>query len=211
MAKQFNISRRRFLQAAVAGGAAAALGGLSFAPRPAYAAQSFLNYWTGWSGFEFDELQKLVDKFNKANPDIFINMTTVFGQYDKVLTAIAGGNPPDVVSAVWLHQLEGMAARGGFTPLTDMAKKDGIDGKGYFPQFWDSWQWNGQLWGLMVTCNSQLLAFSPKTFESVGVKDPPKTVAELDEVSKKLEKVDQDGNIQSVGILPLGIQQWGRV
>ena len=35
----------------------------------------------------------------------FVNMSTVFGQYEKVLTAIAGGNPPDVVSAVWLRSL----------------------------------------------------------------------------------------------------------
>src|SRR5438105_14397339 len=115
MAKQFKITRRRFLQTSLAGGVAAALAGLPFGRSSAFAAPAFLNYWTGWSGFEFDELQKLVDKFNKANPDIFINMTTVFGQYDKVLTAIAGGNPPDIVSAVWLHQLVGMAARGGFT------------------------------------------------------------------------------------------------
>lgn len=211
MAKQFKMSRRRFLQASMAGGAAAALAGLPIGRSPAYAAQAFLNYWTGWSGFEFDELQKLVDKFNKANPDIFINMTTVFGQYDKVLTAIAGGNPPDIVSAVWLHQLVGMAARGGFTPITDMAKKDGVDGTGYFPQFWSAWQWNNQLWGVMVTCNSQLLAYSPKTLASVGVKDAPKTVAELDDVAKKLEKVDSDGTIQRVGILPYNINQWGRV
>src|SRR5258708_34901594 len=211
MANQFKITRRRFLRASLGGGAAAALGGLPLGRSPARAAPAFLNYWTGWSGFEFDELKKLVDKFNKANPDTFVNMTTVFGQYDKVLTAIAGGNPPDVVSAVWLHQLVGMAARGGFTPLTDLAKKDGVDGKGYFPQFWNAWQWNNQLWGVMVTCNSQVLAYSPKTLESIGVSAAPKTVAELDDVSKKLEKVDQDGNIQRVGILPLGIQQWGRV
>src|SRR5258707_1250803 len=159
MAKQFMMTRRRFLQASAAGGAAAALAGLPLGRSPAFAAPAFLNYWTGWSGFEFDELQKLVDKFNKANPDIFVNMTTVFGQYDKVLTAIAGGNPPDVVSAVWLRQLGGMAGRGGLTPLTDIATKDGGDGKGYFPQFWNAWQWNNQLWGVMVTCNSQMMAY----------------------------------------------------
>src|SRR5262244_3578084 len=143
------LARRNFLKAVAATGTAAAMmrlpGGLANAK--SMQQQAFLNYWTGWSGFEFDELQKLVDKFNKANPNIFINMTTVFGQYDKVLTAIAGGNPPDIVSAVWLNQLVGMAARGGFTPLTDLAKRDGIDGTGYFPQFWNAWQWNGQLWG----------------------------------------------------------------
>ena len=108
------LTRRDFLRAIIASGTAAAMmrlpAGSVFAS-PA-ADQAFLNYWTGWSGFEFDELQKLVDQFNKEHPDIFVNMTTVFGQYDKVLTAIAGGNPPDVVSAVWLRQLVSIAARG---------------------------------------------------------------------------------------------------
>src|SRR5258708_34820679 len=126
MSKQFELPRRRFLQASVVGVAAAALGGLPFQPGRAFAAQAFLNYWTGWSGFEFDELQKLVDKFNKANPDTSVNMTTVFGQYDKVLTAIAGGNPPDVVSAVWLHQLVGRGAGRGVPPRHDLAQEDGV-------------------------------------------------------------------------------------
>jgi multiple sugar transport system substrate-binding protein len=215
MAEKSNstLSRRDFLRAAIAMSTAAAMMRLpaGIARAKPLRDQAFLNYWTGWSGFEFDELQKLVDQFNKEHPDVFVNMTTVFGQYDKVLTAIAGGNPPDVVSAVWLHQLVSMAARGGLSPITDLAKKDGIDGKGYFPQLWENWQWNGQLWGLMVTSNSSLLAYSPKTFESVGVKAPPKSLEELDEISKKLEKVDSSGNIERVGILPGGLNWWGRV
>lgn len=96
--------------------------------------QAFLNYWTGWSGFEFDELQKMVDKFNEANTDkVFVNMTTVFGQYEKVLTAIAGGNPPDVVSTrcgctSWCRW-----PRGGLQPITQVCRRrPGIDGSEYF-------------------------------------------------------------------------------
>ncbi|MEZ4661736.1 MAG: substrate-binding domain-containing protein [Caldilineaceae bacterium] len=100
-------SRRDFLRMSVAGSALAALtacvpppppsasGGATNAQQQAAAPeQAFLNYWTGWSGFEFDELQKQVDKFNEANDKIFVNMTTVFGQYDKVLTAIAAAIRP---------------------------------------------------------------------------------------------------------------------
>ena len=58
-----------------------------------------------------------MDQFNETNDGaIYANMSTVFGQYDKVLTAIAGGNPPDVVSAVWLHQLVSMAAATASSP-----------------------------------------------------------------------------------------------
>jgi multiple sugar transport system substrate-binding protein len=207
------LTRRDFLRAIIASGTAAAMMRLpagSIHANPA-TDQAFLNYWTGWSGFEFDELQKLVDLFNKEHPDIFVNMTTVFGQYDKVLTAIAGGNPPDVVSAVWLRQLVSIAARGALTPITDFAKQDSIDGTGYFPQFWEAWKWNDQLWGLMVTANSQVLAYSPKLFESVGITAAPKTVAELDAASLKLEQIDSSGNISRVGILPSNIWQWGHV
>ncbi len=204
-----NLSRRDFLRAVGAGGAALALSRLPVAARAQE--QRFLNYWTGWSGFEFDVLQTLVDKFNEEHPNIFVNMTTVFGQYEKVLTAIAGGNPPDVVSAVWLHQLVSMAARGGLTPITDLAALAGIDGTGYFPQLWDAWHWNGELWGLMVTSNSSVIAYQPALLEEVGASAPPKTLAELDEIAMALEKVDADGNIERVGILPGGLLWWGRV
>ena len=181
------------------------------APEPS---QAFLNYWTGWSGFEFDELQKQVDKFNAENEGtVFVNMTTVFGQYDKVLTAIAGGNPPDVVSAVWLHQLVSMAARQGLQAVSDYAAGDGITGEGYFPQLWDSWHWNGDLWGLMITSNSNVIAYRPDLFMEVGLDPdaPPKTLEELDAASKALEVVDADGVIQRVGLLPSSLYWWGRV
>jgi multiple sugar transport system substrate-binding protein len=202
-------SRREFLQIALATGTAAAMMRLPFAARAQD--QAFLNYWTGWSGFEFDVLQGLVDQFNTANPSTFVNMTTVFGQYDKVLTAIAGGNPPDIVSAVWLREMVGIAARGALTPITEFAARDGIDGSAYFPQLWDNWQWNGELWGLMCTSNSNVLAYAPAALEAAGISAPPTTLAELDAASLALEKVDANGNIESVGILPANLRWWGLV
>ncbi len=187
---------------------AAGAGEAAVAPAPA-----FLNYWTGWRGFEFDALQALGDKFNETHADIFVNMTTVFGQYDKVLTAIAGGNPPDVVSAVWLSQLVSMAARGGLQPVTGYADAAGIDGSEYFPQFWDAWHWNNELWGLMITANSQVIAYQPALFQEVGLNSdtPPATIVDLDAAAQALEKVDANGNIERVGILPGGLRWWGRV
>lgn len=218
------VSRRSFLQLMGVGGATVALAacvapapptaGTGAAPAaPAGPEQAFLNYWTGWSGFEFDELQKMVDKFNEENENIFVNMTTVFGQYEKVLTAIAGGNPPDVVSAVWLHQLVSIAARDGLTPVTALAERDNIDSTEYFPQFWNAWNWNNELWGLMITANSGLLAWRPDLWEEVGLdpNSPPATVAELDEQAQALEKMDANGNIERVGILPSGMLWWGQV
>jgi multiple sugar transport system substrate-binding protein len=225
-----SLTRRNFLQMVGAGSAAMALAACAapISPAAAPAAQSgagaeagaaaqsgqaFLNYWTGWSGFEYDELQKMVDKFNESHPEIFVNMSTVFGQYEKVLTAIAGGNPPDVVSAVWLRQLVSMAARNGLQPVTDYAEAAGITGEGYFPQFWNAWQYEGDLWGLMITSNSQVVAYRPDLFTEVGLDPaaPPQTTTELDAAAQALEKMDANGNIERVGILPAGLTWWGRV
>ena len=217
------LSRRDFLRmSAAAGLGLAALNLAGCGPTPSTPAPSageakkgpvFLNYWTGWSGFEFDALQKLVDKFNGEHPEIFVNMTTVFGQYDKVLTAIAGGNPPDVVSAVWLHQLVSMAGRDGLLPLESYAEKDKIDGKEYFPSCWDAWHYDGHLWGLAVTVNANVLGYRRDLFKEVGLDPdkPPKSITEVDEAAQKLDKIDANGNIERYGLMPGGIFMWGLV
>jgi len=178
----------------------------------AAAENKFLNYWTGWSGHEFDALQRVVDRHNEENPNRFVNMTTVFGQYDKVLTAIAGGNPPDIVSAVWLHQLVSMAGRGGLTPLTQYAEVDGIDGSEFWPQLWDAWHWKGDLWTLAVTTNAGTFTYRRDIFREVGLDpdNPPRTMAALEDANSKLEIVDDQG-IQRVGMIPGGIYYWGSV
>lgn len=214
------LTRRDLLRATGLAGVGAALTAcVPVAPLPAATdasapEQAFLNYWTGWSGFEFDALQAQVDRFNEENDGaIYANMSTVFGQYDKVLTAIAGGNPPDVVSAVWLHQLVSMAARDGFQPVTALAQGAGLTGAEYFPQLWDAWHWNGDLWGVMITSNSNVVAYRPDLFAEVGLDPdaPPTRIDELDAASMALEVVDDAGAIQRVGLLPASLYWWGRV
>jgi multiple sugar transport system substrate-binding protein len=213
----YNLSRRDFLRmSALAGLGAMALNAAGCQKQPAQESKegpAFLNYWTGWSGFEFDALQALVDKFNEEHPDIFVNMTTVFGQYDKVLTAIAGGNPPDVVSAVWLHQLVSMAARDGLMPLEEYAKKDGIDGSEYFASCWDAWHYDGHLWGLAVTVNANVIGYRRDLFQEIGLDpdNPFTTLDDLDEAAKALDKFDSNGNIERYGFMPGGLFWWGNV
>lgn len=220
---QTGLTRRDLLRTAGMAGIGAALAAcVPVAPAPAAPMetgaaspeQAFLNYWTGWSGFEYDALQAQVDRFNDENDgQIYANMSTVFGQYDKVLTAIAGGNPPDVVSAVWLHQLVSMAARDGFQPVTSFAEADSVTGAEYFPQLWDAWHWQGELWGVMITSNSNVVAYRPDLFQEMGLDpdSPPASTDDLDAASMALEVVDDDGVIQRVGLLPSSLYWWGRV
>ena len=195
------VSRRDFLRASMAAGTAAAISampaGLTYAQE-----QAFLNYWTGWSGFEFDALQALVDQFNEEHDNSYVNMTTVFGQYEKVLTAIAGGNPPDVVSAVWLHQLVQIASQGALTPLTAYAEAAGIDGSEYFPQLWENWWYNGELWGLDVHLECARLGFLAAGFGRAGhQRTADQHRRAWTKLAQAFEIIDGDGNIERVGLL----------
>lgn len=71
-----------------------------------------ITYWTGWGGDELEDLKVVIEEFNQANEDIEVETTTIFGAYEKLLTAIAGGRGPDVVSAIWGSQLAALAHHG---------------------------------------------------------------------------------------------------
>jgi hypothetical protein len=46
-----------------------------------------------------------------------------------------------------------------------MCRGAAIDGSEYFPQFWDAWWHNEELWGLMVTSNSQVVAYQRRSWQ----------------------------------------------
>lgn len=194
-------------QASVAAASTAAAPAASTA-----AGTATLEYWTGWSGYEFDQLKKLVDEYNGENPEQALNMTTVFGQYEKVLTAISAGNPPDVVSAVWMRQLPAMASRSALTPIDSYVQAAGINAADFFPQLERSWHYDGKQYGMAVTISSSMLVFNTAAWEAAGL-DPaaaPQTLDEFDEQNRKLFKVN-NGTIEQVGYVPTDLYLWGNV
>jgi ABC-type glycerol-3-phosphate transport system substrate-binding protein len=61
-----------------------------------------VKFWTSHTPPDSDVLQKIVDAFNAANPDICVKMTIVPGaetDVAKLITAIRGGAAPDVYMA----------------------------------------------------------------------------------------------------------------
>ena len=76
-----------------------------------------IRYWTGWTGHELAVQRSLIRVFNQTHPHIRVKILCVAGSYQKVPIAIAGGDTPDVCSAVWSDQLYGYASRGALEPL----------------------------------------------------------------------------------------------
>ena len=63
--------------------AATAAGATAAPAAPASGDKAKLEYWTGWGGYEFDELNKLVKEFNGQSKLGEVNMTTVFAGTEK--------------------------------------------------------------------------------------------------------------------------------
>lgn len=171
-------------------------------------------YWTGWGGTELEDLQEIIQTgFNEKRLDIEVETRTIFGAYEKLLAAIAGGVAPDVVSAVWDAQVAGLAARGALLPLDEFARESGIRGEDFWPRLWESFHYDNRLYALAATTNAQFIAFNKDMVEAAGLNpdNPPTTITELDEWARMLTKWDAEGNIEVLGYRPTGIALWGRL
>ena len=93
--------------------------------------------------------QAAVDRFEKENPGIKVEVTTIpYGEYQqRLLTAVQGGNAPDVATLdqIWVAAF---AKAGVVMPLDDLAKTAGISADTFFKGAWDSANYDGKLWGV---------------------------------------------------------------
>jgi ABC-type glycerol-3-phosphate transport system substrate-binding protein len=93
--------------------------------------------------------QAAVDRFEKENPGIKVEVTTVpYPEYQqRLLTAVQGGNAPDVATLdqIWVAAF---AKAGAVAALDDVAAKAGVKADTFFKGAWDSANYDGKLWGI---------------------------------------------------------------
>jgi hypothetical protein len=56
-----------------------------------------ITYWTGWSGHELAVQKQIISAFERAHPNIRVNVMSVAGSYEKVTISFAAGNPPNLM------------------------------------------------------------------------------------------------------------------
>ncbi|MEA5505201.1 ABC transporter substrate-binding protein [Halotia wernerae UHCC 0503] len=154
-----------------------------------------------------DVLQKLVNKFNQAHPDIQVESLYV-GQQDqqmpKILAAVVGNAPPDIL---WYNptiagQLVELDA---LIPLDEMLAnspvKDEID-----PTLYTSMEYQGKIWSVPFATNNVGVFYRPSLFKAAEITELPRTWEEFRQVAKKLTRdTNNDGKIDQYGMfLPLG-------
>jgi len=176
-----------------------------------------IHYWTGWGGDELADIERyVISRFEELNPDIDVVTTTIFGSYEKLLTAIAAGEPPDVVSAIWTYQVPSLAQQGVLMPLDRfVATSEIVRQDDFFPGLWQQFHYNGSIYSLAATTNTSFIVYNKTLFEEVGLSpdNPPKTIEELEIAADKLTIRDESGRIRRLGYdAPgAGLYIWGQV
>ena len=128
------------------------------------------------------ELQnRLQPEISKLDPTITFQVSAINGTdwndfLAKVLTQVAAGTPPDLIS-VATEGLQLMAQKELAVPLDDYVTKDMADlKKSYFadvhPALIESMMYQGHLWELPDSFNAGNMFYNTKLFEQAGVETP---------------------------------------
>src|SRR5690348_16614583 len=124
---------------------------------------------TVWAmGTEGEKLSALAKDFEAANPGAKVTVTAIpwDAAHDKISTAIAGRQTPDV-SLVGTTNMAEFAKSGALDPTPSI-----IDGKSFFPGGWDTTVVNGTSYGVPWYVETRLLYYRTDLAGRAGVTAP---------------------------------------
>ncbi|MFT4416475.1 ABC transporter substrate-binding protein [Fredinandcohnia humi] len=159
-----------------------------------------ITFWHVYSDKDAGPLNERVEEFNNMQDKIVVKAV---GNQDatKQLTAISGGNPPDIALTYW-NNVGPWADAGAVHSLEDFFKQDNYDPNTLIPAAFERMQVNGEAYALPFTMSmASTLMYNKKAFEEAGLTEAPETMEELMEYSMKLTKRDGD-NITQIGFIP---------
>ena len=129
-------------------------------------------WWDFLSGGDGVRMKTLLDQFNKENPDISINATTLeWGPpfYTKVQTSAAVGQGPDVMT-YHLSRMPLGVSTGTLRPFTDEDMKSvGLSKDDYFPADWDGVHVDGKQYGVPFDIHSIILYYNKTKLKAAGL------------------------------------------
>jgi multiple sugar transport system substrate-binding protein len=142
-----------------------------------------ISFWNAYSsdGPEVQRLNKvLIPYFEAKHPGIKVKDVPV--PYDdlhqKLVTAVAGGQLPDVVRAdiIWVPELANL---GVLEPLDKSMPDFKKITSTVYPGPLATNFWKGHYYGLPLDTNTRTFNYNPAVLKAIGVNSPPKTFAEL--------------------------------
>src|SRR4030067_1646295 len=146
-----------------------------------------IKFWAMGSEAEF--VIKLISEFEKQNPDIkvLVQQMPWTAAQEKLITAVASDNTPDLcqLGNTWIPQF---AALNSITPLDELiGKSSSIKKENYFEGIWETNVIDNKVYGIPWYTDTRLMFYRKDVFEKAGYNHPPKTWAELLDLSRKIK------------------------
>lgn len=179
---------------------------------PALAAEKVtIKYWMPWGGMWQEQEQQVIDSWDNPNIKVDLVHVSYTGFQEKLMTAIAAGSPPDVVTIFSYQYQMTLAQQGVLMALDDLIKDDPeIREENYYPGTWVYGLYKGKRYFIIKGPNTAAFVWGKKSFRDAGL-DPgkgPKTWNEVGLYSEKLFQKDAKGKITRIGMLPWA-HSWG--
>ncbi len=165
-----------------------------------------LRVWIQW-GDNPQQIQTLFDKYTAVS-GVKVEVTAPVEE-DKILPALTGSNPPDILVLSGGDLVKSYFGEGMVEELTSAIQTGDIDLDDFFPAPLEQCKMGDKILCLPWGTDMYALFWNKDMFEAAGLdpETPPATMEELAEFADLLTGRDADGNLTQLGFLP--DQAWG--
>jgi multiple sugar transport system substrate-binding protein len=178
------------------------------APKPAPVAtpgvepSGTVELWHFFTDREAKAVDAVIADFKAKYPKVTVVVKS--GQDDtKMLQAIGAGKGPDVGLSYSTDIVGKFCATSAWQDLATYIERDKIDLGKLTPTVRSYTEFRGKRCAMPVLADAYGLYYNKKIFADAGVTAPPKTLAELSDLAKRLTVRKPDGTIVRAGFLPL--------
>jgi raffinose/stachyose/melibiose transport system substrate-binding protein len=168
--------------------AAPAGGAQSSAAQPASTEKIKLTWWTEAPEDQYRKLiqEQFVDTFNKAHPDMQLEILFQEKLDDTLRTAIQAGAAPDIIQTPGPSFVLEYVNAGFIAPLDDAAQQFGWKDK-LLPWAYDSGTLQGKLYSLPLTYETMVLYYNKALFKEKGW-SPPTSREDIEKLCQAADK-----------------------
>lgn len=171
--------------------------------------QVTLRVWLSGPGYD-RFLSDVIPQFERQNPGIRVEALTMdwTAYQQKILTAVVGGTPPDLIS-FYSVDVPPWAAQGVLAPLDGYIQRSDFD-----PVALANGMWDGKVYALPLGMKVRAFYYRKDFLREAGFSRPPASWDELRDYAEKLTRRDASGHITRVGFwVPTGhpyktVQMW---
>ncbi|WP_309118941.1 ABC transporter substrate-binding protein [Paenibacillus sp.] len=160
-----------------------------------------IQFWNPFTGDTAAVVDDIVEKYNASQTNISVKSLSNQDP-QKQLTAISGGNAPDLVITYW-NNVGPWSEAGAVQNLESLVQSSDFDASRIIPAALDRMKVDGEIHGFPISMSmANKLFYNKKAFADAGLSAPPETLEQMFEYAKRLTKKDGAGNLTQIGFIP---------